>query len=450
MPSRRSRRHLPYNLDDPANWTVNKLKTELEVLGIKLTSTMPKSSLIQLYQQLCKAKNGSEPPSMNANTNDTMNTQSDFPRTLGIENNNQSSVVTEISTNMPTLNSNAVSGDNLVPGTVGVITAMQSTISSLQATISNLLTEKSTEKGNNVVGTAPKNLLEQYYGTQIAETTTNQATSTQFGVSADDLPHVDVVSESVRRKIVEGKYINLACLLIPEFEAPNITTNEMSGIEFLRQGRKDHRLDRVLTITQFYKAFGIYKRIMCEVYPQRRLELDLYEADIGTIFEHYGEIFYQYHCQFTRKAAAYLEKGIKIDWSKRNKDLFQLVVGGVKTRVCDYCNQSDHQSPFCPTQYNVQCPIFNQKRQQELRERYPDSKFDKRGRIRLDHQGKEICNNFNSSICRTPPGICKFAHVCKKCKSESHGESNCDSQKMSINKQIIPNGEQGVKQTPSA
>ena len=101
-----------------------------------------------------------------------------------------------------------------------------------------------------------------------------------------------MVSETLRRKIIEGKYINLASLLIPEFEVPNVTTNDSHGIEFLRQGRRDHRLDRVLTITQFYKAFGIYKRTMCEVFPQRRLELDLYEADIGIIYEYYGDVFF--------------------------------------------------------------------------------------------------------------------------------------------------------------
>ena len=38
---------------------------------------------------------------------------------------------------------------------------------------------------------------------------------------------------------------------------------------------------------QFYRAFGIYKRVMCETYPQRRAEeLDLYEADIGDIYDH--------------------------------------------------------------------------------------------------------------------------------------------------------------------
>ena len=70
---------------------------------------------------------------------------------------------------------------------------------------------------------------------------------------------------------------------------------------------------------------------MCEVYPQRQTELDLYEADIGNIYEHYGEVFYQYHVQFSKRASAYLEKGIKIDWTKHNKDLFQLLIGGAKT-----------------------------------------------------------------------------------------------------------------------
>ena len=75
---------------------------------------------------------------------------------------------------------------------------------------------------------------------------------------------------------------------------------------------------------------------MCEAYPQRWVELDLYEADIGDTFDHYGEIFYQYYVQFTKTAAAYMVTGIKVDWSKRHKDLFQLLVGSSKTRLCDH------------------------------------------------------------------------------------------------------------------
>ena len=65
-----------------------------------------------------------------------------------------------------------------------------------------------------------------------------------------------------------------------------LNEKDMNGLEFLRRDRKDHRLDRALAITQFYKAFGIYKRVMCEAFPLHRGELDLYEADIGNIFQH--------------------------------------------------------------------------------------------------------------------------------------------------------------------
>ena len=57
-----------------------------------------------------------------------------------------------------------------------------------------------------------------------------------------------------------------------------------------------------------------------KLFLSAEMSLDLYEADIGNIYEHYGEVFYQYHVQFTKQAAAYIEKGIKVDWSKRHKD----------------------------------------------------------------------------------------------------------------------------------
>ena len=227
--------------------------------------------------------------------------------------------------------------------------------------------------------------------------------------------------------ITDGKYVNLASLLLPEFDTPYFTSNDLSGLELLRQSRRDHRLDRPLSISQFLKAFGIYKRIMCEAFPQHRLELDLYEADIGNIFQYYGDIFYQYHVQFSKKAAAYLEKGIKVDWSKRNKDLFQFLVGGVKTKTCDHCSQSDHESPFCPSQINVSGVKVAKKSDSLKGSTKYHPNFDKHGRTKMTHQSKEICNNFNAKVCAFKP--CHFLHVCKKCKSPSHGENKCEMQK---------------------
>ena len=41
-------------MDNPVNWTINKLKTELETKGIKLTAAASKAALVQLYNQLPK------------------------------------------------------------------------------------------------------------------------------------------------------------------------------------------------------------------------------------------------------------------------------------------------------------------------------------------------------------------------------------------------------------
>ena len=120
-----------------------------------------------------------------------------------------------------------------------------------------------------------------------------------------------MVPYSVKKKIIAGKYVNLASLLIPDYDSSLV--DNMGGLDQQRRQQRDKHLDRVLSITQFYKAFRIYKRIMCEAYPQRRDELDLYEADIGIILEHYGSVFYQYHVTFSKQTAAYLEKGFKVD-----------------------------------------------------------------------------------------------------------------------------------------
>ena len=99
---------------------------------------------------------------------------------------------------------------------------------SLQSTVSKLLADKSCERAST--STTSTNLLEKYYGTQPPVAISREAACRQYGVPADGSPHVDVVLESVRKNIVEGKYINLTCLLIPKFEALNFTTNEASAI----------------------------------------------------------------------------------------------------------------------------------------------------------------------------------------------------------------------------
>ena len=297
--SAKRRRQQSYDMDNPANWTINKLKTELETRGIKLTASVSKAALLQLYNQLSK-------PDIDIHTEvsseqtfqDQMNTAREVSQDqLTLTNNpsanvvpvrnipatvtsavpspvtadtsynagpsvtpiNQAGAITSSTINdSATVTSTAVTHNSVAMtpeqssissldnSSLGMITAMQSTICSLQSTVNQLLTEKSTK-----IGQSTPNMLEKYYGKETLQTPAT-TTASQFGVAADSLPHVDVISETLKRNILEGKFINLACLLIPDFEPPNLTTNEASGLEFLRQGRRDHRLDRSLSITQFF------------------------------------------------------------------------------------------------------------------------------------------------------------------------------------------------------
>ena len=152
---------------------------------------------------------------------------------------------------------------------------------------------------------------------------------TGIGFSSESLPQVELVSPMIRRKIIEGKNINLAVLLIPYYEGA-MTNDERSDLYSCSTKKPDLRLNKILDLSSFMKAFGIYKSIMTEVYPQRQRELDAYERciiDMGIRYT--GSGFYEYHRQFSAKAAAYLEQhNIKIDWSIRDNVLYTNVFTG--------------------------------------------------------------------------------------------------------------------------
>ena len=309
----------------PSNWSAAKLKTEIAALGVNLTSqSIPKSALLQIYGQLSSVKD-----SQNSGNNDdsadvsipakelstTSNVvTSELLVTPPVAGNVQDTIPQDISRHQPPVSqpacvpgssldtSNSLSHNNLFQevttpqdsqsGLIGMVSAMQGTITSLQSTINNLLLQQNPSAGSNY--------LEQFYkGT--GQRSTNSVQTQMQGIAADNLPHIDVVTDSVRKNITSGKYVNLASLLIPDYDTSKLPADNMVAVELIKRQQRDHRLDRALTITQFYKAFGVYKRIMCEAFPQRRDELDLYEADIGNIYEHYGDVFYQYHIQFRGK-----------------------------------------------------------------------------------------------------------------------------------------------------
>ena len=245
----------------------------------------------------------------------------------------------------------------------------------------------------------------------------HMAANTPNGIPSSLLSTVDVVSDSLRTLITNGRDVNLASLLIPNFEIKNETNG-------------DPRLKRRLSIEQFRIAFGKYRRIMVQKFPHRRQELEDYENDISKIHAFYGERFYDYHLAFSSKAAEAVKMEVEIGWSKRDTEQFQLILGGTKARQCLNCFSTLHDTDFCPSandsnQRGRQLPGNNQR---SLVQRpittTRDNHTDLHGRKVIFHQGQEICNNFNSSQGCARRNCTRF-HACASCTNPGHTKLSC-------------------------
>lgn len=64
----------------------------------------------------------------------------------------------------------------------------------------------------------------------------------------------------------------------------------------------DPRLLKDPSIRQFVVGFGVYRNVICTIYPERRQEFDPYLALISDLNLKYSKnIFYQYHKAFSTK-----------------------------------------------------------------------------------------------------------------------------------------------------
>ena len=103
------------------------------------------------------------------------------------------------------------------------------------------------------------------------------------------------MSPNLQKQIIERKDINLASLLVHNYECPQQRSISTESLEVQLRGKPDPRLNRSLSISEFLKAFGKYKRVMTSVYPDRRKELGAYEDDIIDIYNFFGLKFYDYY-----------------------------------------------------------------------------------------------------------------------------------------------------------
>lgn len=469
-PKRSTSRVRPYDSANPANWTVKKLKDELSKRGITVSHAgVTRAALVQMYKDNC-LRSVSRPSSLQSNinvNNELGDQQAQHPSSVDVyvtdsvssdisdpvTTQNQSRPIislppgselhfdseAEPSVSLGDARSNLArtsSPSDRITSTCATArrdpphTNMaapiayvpeQDTASILNRTLSLMeMTFKAFQANQPAVSSDPAfdmrtaytNLTNIRRGVGDSRTTgatldTLRQHADSDGIPADLLPQIDIVSPAIRKKIVQGKDINLALLLVPGYEHTSPDRDPLPS------GRRGKLAD--LTISEFITAFGIYKRVVTEAFPSRRNELDRYEAIVIRLNNTHGPAaFNEYHRMFSARAAQYIEQeNFKVKWGIRDKDIYDSVVAGRRPISCNICRSVEHSTHRCE--------------QAKHPNGSDQSKTDRRNRPNVWHNGQVICNNFNTKGCNW--STCQRSHICSKCFSDQHGEKSCDKSK---------------------
>lgn len=404
-----------YNPDLPENWTSAQLKDSLKSRGIAFPGNARRSALIRLHtDNVASARPHNATGQLNSDAPQSHNTPDQNKNGGDRQNNTLVDIVSKLTSTVQSLQQNVINLTSKVNSItqVGGLQTSANASSTAQSQISRPLSQESSSATTSSSTQDSFTLDTAFARISAAAAGSAEQMSeprrTRYGFAAESLPLVETISPQIRSQITAGKDVNLASLLIPYY-TPQDDKEENK--------KPDKRLLRSLTIGEFIQAFGIYKNIMGQAYPQRRQELDLYERDIIDMATRYpGKGFYEYHRQFSLMAASHLKyNNILVDWSVRNNTLFCNLFANSKAQTCTTCNSTLHLSGFCP----LNGPTGDK--------RYGD--MDSYGRKRQFHDGREICNNYNGVRgCQLPR--CRNAHLCIECKGE-HSKQNCSYSKNS-------------------
>ncbi|CAC5367446.1 unnamed protein product [Mytilus coruscus] len=248
---------------DTANWTARKLKDELDKINIFVPVSLEKNMLKKINQDNIARRNVA--PADQQMTGNSSKTSA--------------------STDNAPINTSADTRDNL--NTYG-----NASSNHIQGNITSGNCSGSNSAGSSAMTEPRMNLHSRMAGTTSSKMAAPSANSVnneimtgmEFGVPSECIPHVDIVSDVIKKRIWEGKDINLAALLIPKDEADKNIVQEQGSITVNLSNHEDIRLHKSLTISEFITVFGKYKRVMCSKFPNRRIELERYEANIIDIY----------------------------------------------------------------------------------------------------------------------------------------------------------------------
>ncbi|CAG2251370.1 unnamed protein product [Mytilus edulis] len=391
---KRPARHDP---NDPMHWTKEQYVTHLKSMGITVKSTWRLDMIRQLYFVNQKDVASSTESGQNGSMESSIRNIDEVTVAADDQPN--------VDTDQPVNENNTMSRTaDMLKDSTSALKSANEAMSAMSSMVVGLLANKDASSNSSL-----QNLKSNYdfasayqatYGhiTPISSVNAEQTFQRQVDTSkgivfAEDLPKME--------QILEG--------LTVELSAP-----------------KDPRLEKTLTLDEFNKAFRKFRNIICKVYPQRRDELDQYEADINDIAYNYGQRFYKYHKLFSAKAAtAIIEHNIAINWGKVDDRLLHLVMNGLQSRECELCGDYDHATKFCQKQVYQETPPCAP--QATTNGRVVDKSKDRHGRNIIQAEGHDLCNNFNYGTCKWKE--CKFTHACLKCKSRGHGFKTCGNNK---------------------
>ncbi|XP_059184567.1 uncharacterized protein LOC131966552 [Centropristis striata] len=237
------------------------------------------------------------------------------------------------------------------------------------------------------------------------------------------LPPAAAIPDSLRNQILSGQDINLVKILLCGSESAEKRFVDCGDFSVVLKD-SDPRLSKTLNLAEFNVAFGVFRDTICEVYPQRREELDTYLAIISDLALSYGgSLFYEYHKSFSSKAAMYIQKfNQKLDWSVVDLALISRNFTGHKTIACSICGSFSHTSSLCPRTARQELSTSKTQLQPKNPAPFPVGYLAKSQVPFALNQKSPICNNFNNNVCSFPN--CKFMHVCSWC-GDSHPRSVC-------------------------
>ena len=140
----------PYDLNNPLNWTVAKLKNEIKKLGMKLTTSVSKSALLQIYNQVSGNRTVASAADLNVPEEAPIRASEQSQDTVnGPQNSSASDLTVPVESQViasersqKTVSRSENGGADIINNALAVISGVQGTVLALQATVNKILQDK--------------------------------------------------------------------------------------------------------------------------------------------------------------------------------------------------------------------------------------------------------------------------------------------------------------------